>query len=181
MPSSWSAGKLANEVLDLSEIESGKLRIKMEPVNLVEVVEEVVSLSKPLADPNGISIESQKLSGDNYFVEADRLRLSQVVLNLISNAIKYNKPNGSIVVSFEKRGNNKIRLGVKDTGRGVPSEEVGNLFKPFERFSVNSERIEGTGIGLTISKQLVEMMNGAIGFESVAGKGSLFYFDLALS
>ncbi len=173
--------KLINEVLDLSEIESGKLRIKMEPVNLVEVVEEVVSLSKPLADPNGISIECQKLSGDNYFVEADRLRLSQVVLNLISNAIKYNKPNDSIVVSFEKRGNNKTRLGVKDTGRGVSSEEVGNLFKPFERFSVNSERIEGTGIGLTIFKQLVEMMNGAIGFESVAGKGSLFYFDLALS
>lgn len=180
-----SAGKhlleLINEVLDLSKIESGKVRIAMKPVNLTEVVKDVIALAKPLADPNGISIECQNSSGDDYFVEADRLRLSQVVLNLISNAIKYNKPNGSIVVSFEKRGNNKMRLGVRDTGRGISSKETGEMFKPFERFNVDYEKIEGTGIGLAISKQLVEKMNGTIGFESVVGEGSFFYFDLARS
>jgi signal transduction histidine kinase/GAF domain-containing protein/ActR/RegA family two-component response regulator len=172
---------LINEVLELSNIESGKMRVALSPVNLVETVDDVISLSKPLADQNSVTIECQETSDETYIVEADRLRLNQVALNLITNAIKYNKPNGSVVVSFEKRENNTIRLGIRDTGRGISKEERGKLFQPFERFNINSETIEGTGIGLAISKQLVEMMNGAIGFESAAEEGSFFYIDMAVS
>lgn len=180
-----SAGRhlleLINEVLDLSKIESGNLGITVEPVNLGDIVNGAVSISKPLADQHDVSIEAQGGTGESYIVEADRLRISQIILNLLSNAIKYNRPNGSVAVSFEKRENNIIRLGVRDTGCGVSKKEGDKLFKPFERFNVNSEIIEGTGIGLAISKQFVEMMGGSIGFESIPGKGSFFYFDMPLS
>jgi PAS domain S-box-containing protein len=173
--------KLINEILELSNVESGNTKVFIEPVNLVEVVEDVIAISKPLAEQNSISLECQNISDECFFVEADRLRLNQVVLNLISNSIKYNKLNGSVVVSFERRENNVIRLGIRDTGHGVSSQERGKLFKPFERLNANSETIEGTGIGLAISKHLVEMMNGAIGFESAVGKGSFFYIDMTQS
>jgi PAS domain S-box-containing protein len=173
--------KLINEILELSNVESGNTKVFMEPVNLVEVVEDVIAISKPLADQNSISLECQNISDEYYFVEADRLRLNQVALNLVSNAIKYNKPDGSVVVSFERREHNIIRLGIRDTGQGVSSQARDKLFKPFERLNVHSETIEGTGIGLAISKHLVEMMNGAIGFESDVGKGSFFYIDMTQS
>jgi signal transduction histidine kinase/GAF domain-containing protein len=173
--------KLINEVLDLSNIESGNLALTLESVNLPEAVDEVISMSKLLAEQTGITIVSQGFTSKNYFVEADPLRLKQIALNLISNAIKYNKPNGSVVVTIEERGYNRVRLGVRDTGRGIAKSELGKLFKPFERLDTNPEVIEGTGIGLSISKQLIEMMRGTIGFESVLDKGSYFYCDMVLS
>jgi signal transduction histidine kinase/CheY-like chemotaxis protein len=173
--------ELINEVLDLSMIESGNLKLSLELIDLVPIVDNVFSISKPLANAKGISLEYQEIPSGSCFIEADSLRVKEVVLNLISNAIKYNKPNGTVVVSYEKQDGNKIRLGVKDTGHGIPSDKYDKLFKPFERFDAEAEQIEGTGIGLTISKKLIELMNGTIGFESVAGEGSFFYIDIPVS
>ncbi|MBC8285233.1 MAG: response regulator [Nitrospinae bacterium] len=179
-----SAGKhlleLINEVLDLSKIEAGQLDLTLETVDVVPIIENVISLSKPFSDEMDVVLSYQGPVDDSCFVEADKLRLKQVALNLISNAIKYNKINGLVVVTCEKQGNGMMRLGVKDTGLGILEEKQHKLFKPFERFA-DIENIEGTGIGLTISKQLVEKMNGTIGFESSYGKGSFFYIDLPLS
>jgi PAS domain S-box-containing protein len=173
--------ELINEVLDISKIESGEMELSIEMVDLVFIVDNVISISRSLADTNNISIGYQEIPEDNIFAEVDPLRFKQVVLNLISNAIKYNKPNGSVVVSFEKLGNTHIRLGVKDTGYGIPDENKDKIFMPFERFNVNSEQIEGTGIGLTISQKLIELMNGSIDFKSVTGEGSFFYVDIPVS
>jgi PAS domain S-box-containing protein len=173
--------ELINEVLDLSKIESGKLKLHIETIDLIATVDSVFFIAKPMADKHNVSLECRKLPAESYFVEADKLRLKQIVLNLVSNAIKYNKANGSVVISFEKQENNKIRLGIKDSGHGIPKEKVDKLFKPFERFDADSAMIEGTGIGLVIAKQLVEKMGGVIGFDSVFGGGSLFYVDMPLS
>ena len=102
-------------------------------------------------------------------------------LNLISNDVKYNKPGGSVEVSFGEQEGDKIRIGIRDTGRGIPSDKKDRIFEPFERFDTDIENIEGTGVGLTISKQLVEMMGGTIGFETAYGEGSFFYFDIPIS
>ena len=173
--------ELINEVLDLSRVESGNLELSIEPVDMVLIVDNVISISKPLADEKGISLEYQEIPQGSYSIEADQLRFKQVVLNLVSNAIKYNKPNGSVVVSYEKQESGKMRLGIRDTGHGISDRHKDMLFRPFERFDIEAEQIEGTGIGLTISKQLIELMNGAIGFESVPGEGSFFYIDIPMS
>ncbi len=180
-----SAGKhlleLINEVLDLSRVESGKMKLSIERVDIISIVENVISLSKSLVEDKGISLEYQKIPESSFFVLADPLRLKQIILNLISNAIKYNRPDGSVIISYEKLGRDRMRLGVKDTGHGIPEDKKDKLFKPFERFDVDAEHIEGTGIGLTITKQLIELMNGAIGFESITEEGSYFYIDIPVA
>jgi len=173
--------ELINEVLDLSRIESGKMELSIEPINMVIIVDNVISISKPTANKNNISLEYQDAPNENFFIEADPLRFKQVVLNLVSNAIKYNKASGSVVVSYEKLEHGKIRLGVKDTGHGIPDEKKEKIFAPFERVNLKGMEIEGTGIGLTISKKIIEAMNGAIGFKSVLGEGSFFYVDVPIS
>ena len=180
-----SAGKhlleLINEVLDLSKIESGKIELSIEVINIIPIVDNVISLSKSRANEKGVSLEYQKIPEEDCFVEIDPLRFKQIVLNLISNAIKYNKPNGSVIISYEKQGGDTMRLGIRDTGNGIAVDKKGKLFKAFERFDVDAESIEGTGIGLIITKQLVELMGGTIGFESTAGGGSFFYVDIPIS
>jgi|GEM_PF-1236372 len=173
--------ELINEVLDLSRIESGNMELSFEVVDMIPIVDNVFSISKPIAGKKGISLEYLNAPEKNCYVNVDPLRLKQVVLNLISNAIKYNKPNGSVWVSYEKQDNGMMRLGVRDTGHGIPEDKKSKLFKPFERFDEDAETIEGTGIGLTITKQLVELMNGTIGFESVLREGSFFYVDIPIS
>ena len=173
--------KLINEVLDLSTIESGNMQLSTELVDMISIVDNVIAISQPLADQRDVSIRYQKIPEGNCLIEVDPLRFKQVVLNLVSNAIKYNKPKGSVVISFARQGDGKIRLGVRDTGHGIAEDKKGKLFKPFERFDTDAELIEGTGIGLSISKQLVELMGGTIGFESVLGEGSLFYIDIPVS
>ena len=173
--------ELINEVLDLSKVESGDLELSVETVDLVPIVDNVISISKSLSDEKIVSLEYQQVPVDSCFVEADPLRLKQVVLNLISNAIKFNKPNGSVIVSYEKQDGGMMRLGIKDTGSGISEDKKDKLFKPFERLGMQPEQIEGTGIGLTITKQLVELMNGTIGFESTAGEGSFFYVNFPIS
>ena len=139
----FSAGKhlleLINQVLESSRIETGDMNLSIETVDMVPIVDNVFSLSKSLAEEKGVSLEYQKLSEDSRFAEIDSLRFKQVVLNLISNAIKYNKPNGSVIVSFEIKGNSTRRLGIRDTGHGIVKDKKDKLFKPFERFDVNAE------------------------------------------
>jgi signal transduction histidine kinase/CheY-like chemotaxis protein len=173
--------KLINEVLDISAIESGNLGIFIGTVDIIPIVDNVISISKSMANKNGISLECQVISEGSCFAEVDPLRFKQVVLNLISNAIKYNNPNGSIIVSYEKQNNGMMRLGIKDTGHGIPEDKKEMVFQPFERIDSESEFIEGSGIGLTISQQLAKLMKGAIGFESVFGEGSFFYVDVPIS
>ena len=180
-----SSGKhllnLINEMLDLATVESGNIKLSVESVEIVSLVEEVITLCDSLAIQNGIIIEHEKTLADRVFVNADVSRLKQVVLNLVSNAIKYNKPDGEILISYIKQGSSKIRFGIKDSGFGIPDEQKDKVFKPFERLHSDITNIEGTGIGLTISKQLIELMAGTIGFESVTNEGSYFFINLPLS
>lgn len=171
---------LINEILDLSRVESGKNNLNMEILDMVPLVESVISITKPLADEKGISLDYFSLKKNIYFANVDPLRIKQIVFNLISNAIKYNKPNGSVTVSCERNEGGGGRLGVRDTGYGIDTESRDKIFTPFERLNMNSENIEGTGIGLTISKKFIELMGGTIDFESVLGQGSFFYFDIPL-
>ena len=180
-----SSGKhllnLINEMLDLATVESGNIKLSVESVEIVSLVEEVIIMCDSHATQNGIIIEHEKTLADRVFVNADVSRLKQVILNLVSNAIKYNKPNGKILISYIKQGSSKIRFGIKDSGFGIPDEQKDKVFKPFERLHSDIKNIEGTGIGLTISKQLIELMAGTIGFESVTNEGSYFFIDLPLS
>ncbi len=173
--------ELINEILDLSTIESGNLKLFIEPVDIVPIINEVISISQPLADKEKISLESLPIPDNSFIASVDSLRIKQVLLNLTSNGIKYNKPNGSVKILCEKLDTEKIRIGVKDTGHGINDDQKDKIFKPFERFDLNADDIEGTGIGLTISKQLIELMHGAIGFQSVSGEGSFFYIDIPIS
>ena len=173
--------KLINEMLDLSAVESGNLKILIEATDLLPIVDDVISTCQALAFKNGIILEHEKFSSDQIIVDVDSNRMKQVILNLISNAIKYNKPNGKVIVSYLKQKNSQIRLGVKDSGYGISDDNKEKIFKPFQRLDVGGKNIEGSGIGLTISKQLIELMSGKIGFESTRDKGSYFYIDLQLS
>ena len=173
--------KLINEMLDLSAVESGNLKILIEATDLIPIVDDVISTCQALAFKNGIILEHEKFSSDQIIVDVDSNRMKQVILNLISNAIKYNKPNGKVIVSYLKQKNSQIRLGIKDSGYGISEENKKKIFKPFQRLDVGGKNIEGSGIGLTISKQLIELMSGKIGFESTRDKGSYFYIDLQLS
>ena len=169
---------LINEVLDLSRIESGTLRLVLEKVELIPMVENVISLSQSLADQKNISIRFNHNQGRDVFVMADSLRLKQITMNLIANAIKYNKPGGLVEIFVEERENETVCLSFHDTGRGIPQEKQDRLFQPFERLGDDPDSEEGTGIGLAISRQLVEMMGGRIGAESVYGEGSCFFIEL---
>ncbi|GAX61148.1 PAS/PAC sensor hybrid histidine kinase [Candidatus Scalindua japonica] len=169
--------KLINEILDLSSIESGKLQISMESVDAASVIDEVIASVDPMGQNHKIHIiNSVEHSGQ--FVMADYTRLKQVLINLLSNAIKYNRVNGTITVWNELTEANKIRIAVEDTGLGIAKERLESLFEPFNRLGAETLNKEGTGIGLTITKRLVELMGGSIHVDSVIGKGTKFYVDL---
>ena len=170
--------ELINEVLDLATIESGSIDLSLEPVELESVVNECFSLLEPLTLANKIVMSHSEIKG--AIVRADRVRLKQALLNLMSNAIKYNKPGGSVSVDIRPEENEQIRIVVTDTGLGVNAERLGELFQPFCRLDAVDSGIEGTGIGLTITKRIVELMGGDIGVESEEGKGSSFWIELPL-
>jgi two-component system sensor histidine kinase/response regulator len=170
--------QLINEVLDISKIEAGSLSISAEPVLLAEVVEQAMALVAPLADDCGITIVCDLSEMEGLCVKADRQRLLQVVINLATNAVKYNKKNGLVDISASRRGD-KIRLEIVDTWTGIAPELRRRVFVPFDR--LDSEKkggVEGTGLGLSLSKSLVEVMGGSIGFESELGVGSTFFIEL---
>jgi PAS domain S-box-containing protein len=168
--------ELINEVLDLAKIESGKMTISIEPVSISQIVEETFSLIKPIASQYNINLTS-RYEDCNCYVLVDKTRLKQVLINIFSNAIKYNRENGSVTFYCEPAGNN-IQFHVIDTGFGIPEEQMDEIFKPFNRLGNTKDIIEGTGIGLALAKQLIESMDGSINVESKLGEGSHFYIEV---
>jgi PAS domain S-box-containing protein len=173
----WYLLELINEILDLAQIESGKLALSREPTSLAEVMFECQAMIEPQGQKRGIKMTFPRFHIP-YFVDADRTRLKQVLINLLSNAIKYNQATGTVVVDCAMNTPQRVRVSVRDTGAGLPPEMLLQLFQPFNRLGRETGAEEGTGIGLVMSKRLVEMMGGAIGVESTVGLGSVFWFEL---
>jgi len=170
--------ELINEVLDLSKVESGNIDLSLEPVDVCAVVEECLGLIATLAAKRNIKISHQGLAG--AAVRADRTRLRQVLLNLLSNAIKYNREGGSVHLTVKRAGSDRLRILVADTGYGIPADKLAQLFLPFSRLVEQNSEIEGTGIGLTITRRIVELMGGVVDVESEENKGSTFWIELPL-
>lgn len=167
---------LINEVLDLSRIEAGGIEIELEPVELGPVMEECVSLVRPIAADYQVNLLPM-LAAD-AIVMADRRYLKQVLINLLSNAIKYNRPGGEVELIAELSADNRVRVTVHDTGLGLTEQQQALVFEPFNRVAEHKHNIEGTGIGLTISRKLISAMGGEIGVQSQKGSGSRFWIDL---
>ncbi len=176
----WYLLELINEILDLALIESGKVTLSREPVSLVEVMLECRAMIEPQAQKRGISM-TYPIFEIPYFVIADRTRVKQVLINLLFNAIKYNKPEGAVAVEFTLSPPDSIRISVRDTGAGLTPEQLAQLFQPFNRLGKEAGAEEGTGIGLVVTKRLVELMGGTIGADSAVGAGSVFWFELSLT
>ena len=180
---------LIDEVLAISRIEAGRMNLSLEPVAIAEMAEECLSLVTRQAAERGIACENlcgDPDPGETRYVRADRQRLRQVLLNLLSNAVKYNRAGGRITISCRmfpaaNGGPNRFRLGVSDTGAGLSASEIARLFTPFERLSAEQSLTEGTGLGLALSKGLVEVMQGTIGVESIPGEGSTFWLELPVA
>lgn len=170
---------LINEVLDLAKIESGKMEITMEDVPVDDPLQQCITLIQSQAEARQVELIDH-ISGKGYTVQADFTRLKQALLNLLSNAVKYNHDHGRITLDCETIGKQVLRIRVTDTGRGLTKEDRNKLFTPFERIDA-ANNVEGTGIGLVITKHLLELMGGTIGVESTPGEGSTFWIELALS
>ncbi|HEY4226744.1 MAG TPA: ATP-binding protein [Candidatus Limnocylindrales bacterium] len=168
---------LINEVLDISRIESGQLSISPEPVAVEELVEEVLALTRPLASGRHIRVDVQDAARVGSVV-ADRQRLKQVLLNLVSNAVKYNREAGSISIRCAPVAGERVRISVVDTGYGIAPSHLDRLFRPFDRIGAENGGVEGTGIGLALTQGLVAAMGGSIGVESSLDVGSTFWFEL---
>ena len=177
----WYLLELINEILDLAQIESGKLALSREPISLTELMRECRSMVVPQGRKRGVRVTFPE-SSNPFFVDADRTRLKQVLINLLSNAIQYNHANGTVVVECAMSTNVKTpgrtRVSITDTGAGLSPEMLLQLFQPFNRLGRERSAVEGTGIGLVMSKKLVELMGGIIGVESTVGSGSVFWFEL---
>ncbi|MDH3326230.1 MAG: EAL domain-containing protein [Gammaproteobacteria bacterium] len=177
----YIAGKhlleLINEVLDLAKIETGNIELSLEQVPITKLLGECNTLSQPFAKQNNIQLQITPYITDT-FVFADYMRLKQVILNLISNAIKYNSINGSVSVTCTQPNSEKFRINISDTGQGISDSQKENLFQPFNRLGAENSGVEGTGIGLVITKRLVDLMNGTIGVDSNVNSGSTFWIDI---
>src|SRR5665213_864663 len=177
----WHLLELVNEIVDFSQIDSGKLVLSIEPTSLTEVLRECQAMIVPQGRKRGINMTFPS-SGIPYFVEADRTRLKQVLINLLSNAIEYNQLNGTVVVNCAMSASvstpERIRVSISDTGAGLSPDMMLQLFQPFNRLGQEPNAEEGAGIGLVMSKRLVELMGGVIGVESTLGSGSEFWVEL---
>ncbi len=172
--------ELINEVLDISSIESGRLTLSSEPIALAGLLEETISLLRPLSAKLQIQIAVLASESAGGHVQADRQRLKQVLLNLLGNALKYNRPGGSVTVRYAAVGGSHAatRLSVTDTGAGLSAVKLARLFNPFDRLGAEQTHVEGTGLGLVLARRIVEHMGGTLGVESVVGEGSTFWIEL---
>ena len=171
--------RLIDDILDLSRIEAGQMSMSVEPVEVGQVLDEVLRTLEPMAARDGIVLEHGPLPPAST-ISADRTRFAQILMNLGSNAIKYNRPSGRVRFEVDTPRAGHLRISVADTGIGVPLDKQDKLFQPFQRAGQETGPIEGTGIGLMITRRLAEMMQGSVGFESTPGAGSKFWVDLPL-
>jgi CheY-like chemotaxis protein len=171
----WHLLKLINEILDVAKAESGTL--SPEPVSLAEVIGECQALLEGQAQQRGIQITLRR-PGAHLFVRADRTRLTQVLIGFLSNAVKHSRALGTVEVQCAESAPGRIRVSIRDTGLGMPPEQLARLFQPFTRVGHEASSIESTGVGLVVAKQLIELMEGVVGVESTVGVGSTFWLEL---
>ncbi len=175
---------LINEILDLSKIESGKVSVNMQSISLTRIIEECLRLTSSQAEDNNVAIVVAK--NTDFTMNCDPLRLKQIVLNYLSNAIKYNTQSGTVSITFKEithdiTGKKYLRIIVSDTGNGLSEKQMASLFTPFERVGAEKGTVQGTGIGLAISKKLATLMDGGVGVSSTLGEGSDFWVDVLLA
>jgi signal transduction histidine kinase/FixJ family two-component response regulator len=171
---------LLDEVLDISRMEARTLSLSMEAVPVAGLIADALELVRPLAAARAVQLDPPP-PGTGRHVHADHQRARQVLLNLLSNAIKYNHPGGKVTVTTRDQSGGRLRISVADTGRGISDDDVDRLFTPFERLDAGAAGIEGTGLGLALSRHLVEAMGGTTGVASTAGVGSVFWLELPLT
>ena len=176
----WYLLELINEILDLALIESGKLSMSLEPITLAEVLSDCKAMVEPQSIRGAIRLSFPPVNS-TLIISADRTRLKQVLINLLSNAIKYNRPGGLVEVTCRATSATRTRISCRDSGGGLSPEQIAQLFQPFNRLGQEGGATEGTGIGLVVSKRLVELMGGEIGVESIVGVGSVFWIELSLT
>lgn len=169
---------LVNQVLDLCKIESENMPVNLEKIDLYSIIESCLAMQRPIANKNNIDLINQCGEAGDISIMADKLYFKQVLLNLISNAIKYNRKNGGVTLTSQRINPQTLRVNVIDTGHGLSHHQIKKLFHAFERLNAKYSTIEGSGIGLVISKKLIEKMDGQIGVESVENKGSCFWIEI---
>jgi protein-histidine pros-kinase len=168
---------LIDEILDLAKIESGNMSLSLEPVGLTQLLAEVAIMVEEQAAQRGIRMLYPE-PDPTMAVQADHTRLKQIILNLLSNAIKYNRKGGAVVLNIVIGSSNRIKISIQDTGNGLSQDQIEALFQPFNRLGQEAGSQEGTGIGLVVTKRLVELMNGTMGVTSTVGVGSVFWIEL---
>lgn len=176
----WYLLALINEVLDLAMVESGRMNLVSEPVSVGDVLQDCQTMISPQADKLGVTLCFNQPHRPLY-VSADAIRLKQVLINLLVNAVKYNRPQGRVAVDFVSHSSTSVRINVRDTGPGMTPEQVKQLFQPFNRLGREGGAQDGTGIGLVVTKRLVELMGGSIGVTTLPGTGSVFWVELPLT
>jgi signal transduction histidine kinase/CheY-like chemotaxis protein len=176
----WHLLELVNDILDLAQIESGRVAMACEAVSLEQVLSRCQAMVEPLANKRGIGMRFPRLE-QPLFIEGDPTRIKQVLINLVYNAVKYNRPDGMVTVECTLAPSHSIRISVRDTGVGLTAEQLSQLFQPFNRLGQEAGPVTGTGVGLVVSKRLVERMGGTIGADSTVGVGSVFWIELRLT
>ena len=170
---------LINEVLDLARIESGHTQVSLEPIKLQEVIDDTLDIVRALAASQNINLQVQLENTQDCFVEADYTRLKQILINLLSNAIKYNRVNGSVTLRCAM-AQGRVHFSVCDSGIGIAADQLEMLFEPFNRLGAEHSSIEGTGVGLALTRKLARLMQTDISVQSTVGEGSVFCFSLPL-
>ncbi len=172
---------LMDDILDLSRIESGKIPLDIKNIELLQVIEKCTAAMKDISQKKDVTLFVEKKHKFKRIIQADFTRITQVLLNILSNAIKYNNPGGQVTLTAQNINEDNVRISIEDNGLGVKQNFQSELFTPFNRLGQENSEIEGTGIGLVISKKLIESMNGSIGFTSTEGKGSKFWINIPLA
>lgn len=172
---------LINEILDLARIEAGRLSLSAEPVQIRETLRDALDVVRPIAEQQNVHLAAEGALRCQHHVLADRQRLKQVLINLLANAIKFNRKGGTVTLSCYPIANDHLRVEIADTGIGMSEEDIQKLFQPFERLKSDEAGVSGTGLGLVLCKRLIEAMGGSIGVQSSVGIGSRFYFELGIA